>query len=222
MTPKKNPLNNNLKFGSQHDLKSFVFQDFRRIIEKEFFCDLAIHYSEKANHNIDLILELKLNFELQQGLPIIAVRNTDDLNFHLNTNSDYLFLNRLQQLAEQSSHKIDIEELTIVFTDCSLIIHRIFNQSIISQVRNIIQKIDDNQLNLTKGFTEVPYEIHIPVFEEKPLYGEINLLKFKTEETKICDYYKFWAVYFEHKIDASFYDVANNEIFDGDLTMINY
>lgn len=217
MAPKKNPLNNNHKFKTVRNLRKFVLNDFRLKIEKEFFCEAAIKYKQTEDQ-IDLILDLELNFNLQEGLSILTGRKIDGLDIDFQINTDYLFLKQLSSLANQNLFCIDIEELTIAFNDCTLIIHRIFDKSIITQIKEITKKIDDHKLAITKGFSNIPYEIHIPVFEEKPL--NTNLNKVQISKTTKNDYFNFWALYFDEAIEASIYQIKSQETCNGELTMI--
>lgn len=219
MASKKNPLNNNQKFTTVRDFRKFVLNDFRLKIEKEFFCDAAIKYKEAAGQ-IDLILDLELNFTLQEGLSILTGRKIDSLDIDFQLKNDYLFLKQLNILANQHLLRIDIEELTIAFSDCTLIIHRIFDRSITKQIKEIVKKIDDNKLAITKGFSSIPYEIHIPVFEEKSWNNQLDILTVRLKETNQNDYFKFWALYFEEAIEASIYNVKSQKTFSGELTMI--
>lgn len=217
MATKKNPLNNSAKLD-EFDLKNFIKKDFKASIEKEFFCEFDVKFSNETSDAFDLILELNFNFDLEQGLPLLAQKNIGSLDLEQST--DYLFLNQLSQLIAKASKTIDIEELNIVFTDCNLVIHRIYPQSLIFHIEELVQKIDFNKLYFTKGFSVIPYEIHIPVLEEKPFNLNINATAFKPKQINSSDYLQFWALYFEHSIEAVIYDVSKKDTFDSELVMV--
>jgi hypothetical protein len=221
MTPRKYPLNRSQKFDTKHDDVILGLQHFKLLIEKDFFCEAEIAISKPSIDTIHLILEIKINFDIQQGIKILSDRQIGDLNLNIGNNHDYLHLGQLQKLADKSSKNIDIEEISLVFNDCIFVIHSIFEESITSQLKNIIQNIDKNILYFSKGFTHIPYEIHVPVFEEKPFNSRTDLMDFNIKDANFLDYYSYWALYFDEKIEVAIYDVQHQSIIDGELTMLS-
>ena len=70
---------------------------------------------------------------------------------------------------------------------------------------------------LTKGLTQKPYEIFIPIFED-------NLEEFKLDESQIQfapkSYFEFWGIYLDKEDEASIYDVMRNTYVRGDLEFL--
>lgn len=220
MTPKKLPLSRSQKIDAEHDDVIIGLENFRLKIERDFFCDVAINFLKEKVDSYNLIIDISFNFDLEQGLSILADRKVGDLDLNSNNNTDYLYLNQLKNLAKKSNKSIDIEELNLVFNNCTVVIHKIFEQSISYQLKNIIQNINNNLLYFSKGFTEIPYEVHIPIFEAEPFNTNADLMNIRIKEAKNYDYSKFWALYFETRTDASIYDVEHHDIIDGELMMI--
>tara|TARA_R110002051_G_scaffold222630_3_gene286197 strand:- start:1277 stop:1945 length:669 start_codon:yes stop_codon:yes gene_type:complete len=221
MSSKKNAPRKSLKAYAAEENTILGLDAFRLKVEKDFFCDVKITSSKQLNNSNDLILEAKFNFELSQGLPILANRQIGDLDLSDSQEKDCLFLNALEDLYKNNVQCIDIEEVNIIFNDCMIVIHKIFENSISSQLNNIITELHKNQLFYTKGFTKMPYEIHIPVFEQKHIDSDFSLLNIRMKANKNEDYFAFWGLYFEDTIDAHIYDFFNKDIIDGELTMIN-
>lgn len=202
----------------ENSIENFITKDFKANIEKEFFCELGVKFSKQTHQHLELILEMNFNFDLEQGLPILAQKKIGSL--HLNQSADFLFLNQLAQVLDNDTKTVDIEELNIVFTDCSFVIHSIYVRSIPHQIEELVQKIYENQVYFTKGFSAIPYEIHIPVLEEKPVNIGLNITPFKPKQIDPSDYVHFWALYFDDNIEAVIYDVLKQEIFSSELVMV--
>tara|TARA_R110000868_G_scaffold74009_6_gene214168 strand:- start:12764 stop:13432 length:669 start_codon:yes stop_codon:yes gene_type:complete len=221
MSSKKNAHRKSLKAYAAEENSILGLDAFRLKVEKDFFCDVKITTSKQLYNSNDLVLEAKFNFELSQGLPLLANRQIGDLDLRINNENNCLFLNALDDLYNNNTQFIDIEEVNIIFNDCMIVIHRIFENSISSQLSNIISELYKNQLFYTKGYSKMPYEIHIPVFEQKQIDSDFSLLNIRMKANKNEDYFAFWGLYFEDTIDAHIYDFSNKEIIDGELTMIN-
>ena len=88
--------------------------------------------------------------------------------------NDCSFLNALHELRENNLQVIDIVELNIVFLESTIIIHKIFENSISSQLKKLIDELYSNHMFFTKGLTHIPFEIHIPVFEERSYRWGVN------------------------------------------------
>jgi len=222
MSSKKNAPRKSSKAYAAEENSIIGLDAFRLKVEKDFFCDVTITNSKQSITSHHLILEAKFNFELSQGLPLLANRQIGDLDLSLSNDKDCLFLNALEDLHTKNTRPIDIQEVNIVFNDCMIVIHQIFTNSICSQLHNLIAELYTNQLFYTKGFSKIPYEIHVPVFEQKNIDIDFNLLNLRMKTNKQEDYFAFWGLYFDDTIDAHIYDFSKKEIIDGELTMINH
>ena len=109
MSSKKNAPRKSLKAYAAEENTILGLDAFRLKVEKDFFCDVKITSSKQLNNSNDLILEAKFNFELSQGLPILANRQIGDLDLSDSQEKDCLFLNALEDLYKNNVQCIDIE-----------------------------------------------------------------------------------------------------------------
>lgn len=222
MSPRKNTPKKGLKAYNDQDNAILGLDAFRLKLEKDFFCDVKISNSKPSLYSNDLILETRFNFNLFDGLSLLANRKIGDIDLDLNSKDKCLLHTALENLYEHNSKSVDIEELNILFTDCTIIIHRIFENSIAFQIGNLIAELYENQKFFTQEYAKVPYEIHIPVFEERPFDVDYSVLNIRMNANKREDYFAFWGLYFEDTIDSAIFDFGNKNIIDGELTMVNH
>jgi hypothetical protein len=190
---------------------------FKLKIEKEFFCDVKI--SNQTTDLNNLIVEANFNFNLSFGLSLFANRKIG--NVELNNEDFCLFSNAFENLKCDYNNCVDIKELSFVFEDCTLIIHRIYENSISNKLNDLLEQLSKNILYFTKGLSKVPFEIHVPVFEERIFNSDSDLLFLRMNEKRSEDYFGFWGLYFENQVEADIYDYLNKDIIDGELTMLN-
>ncbi len=190
---------------------------FKLKIEKDFFCDVKILNQAKDLNN--LIIEVNFNFNLSFGLSLFTNRKIGNVKLN---NEDYcLFSNAFENLKNTCDNCVDIKELNFVFEDCTIIIHRIYENSISNKLNDLLEQLNKNILYFTRGLSKVPFEIHVPVFEEKIFNSDNELLFLRMNEKRNEDYFAFWGLYFENQIEADIYDYLNKDIIDGELIMIN-
>ncbi|MBU2996059.1 hypothetical protein KO500_06420 [Cellulophaga baltica] len=197
----------------------FGLEAFKLKIEKDFYCNVAVLNNDEDSEN--LIIETKFNFDIAFGLSLLADQKIGKLNLS-SQKENYLFFEAFEKVRNTNSKSIDIDELNLVFTDCTIIINKIFENSIAIQLQELIVKLNENILFFTRGFNKMPLEIHVPVFEEKIFQEDCNLLSLGLNKENIGEYYTFWALYFEDQIEADIYDFKNKQIINGELTMINH
>src|SRR3546814_10744827 len=86
----------------------------------------------------------------------------------------------------------------------------------------IISEMGSHFVYFTKGLTEMPFEIYLPVFIGTTNENIPTLLTISTEETyNQKDYFRYWGLYFESQEDAVIYDLESKSIIEGDLFMLN-
>lgn len=216
------PLNNyNFKdfsrVGFNKNLEIEGLDCFTRNLEKHFFSQVTIrNYSHTAN-TVSLVVELDCNFGLLEALHHFE-KNTWG-NFKSQENS---FSGALNQLRERNSVEIDVEEFSLFLQDTSIILNRIYAQSIPEQLQNIFSKVNEHVIHFTKGLTEVPYEIYVPVFEDNVMENEdILLMNIKSGNRVEQNYFDFWGLYYFSDEDAVVYDLKNQSIIKGNLQMLN-
>ena len=197
-------------------------ETFKKDLEKYFFAELKLQVNvSKEDSKILLNIGLNCNFGLTESL------------FHLNSgnwggfckDSTQLensgFVLSVMELQEQNSQEIVIEEFAIYFKDTSLFITKIPNQDITDQLCDIMGTLSENFVHFTKGLTEMPYEIFVPVFEE-PTDSLPDNASWAMEKIR-TSYFSFWGLYFHSDInhDSSVYDLKSKNIIDGDFFLLN-
>lgn len=221
MQPKQNTNSNNNSKATNSCVELNGIDMFKKSLEKYFFAKANIlPDTTKKDLHSHLIISLSCNFGLTESL------------FHLNSgnwggfckNSNQLeysgFELAVNELQELNTNDIVIEEIAIHFKDTSLFITKIPNQDITDQLCAILSAISENFVHFTKGLTEMPYEIFVPVFEETTEADDNiswTLAKVRT------NYFNYWGMYFHSEInqDSSVYDLKSKTIIDGDFFLLN-
>lgn len=221
MSYKKNNHRKGITYGPSQKNLIVGLEAFRLKVEKEFFCVFNITCSKGLNECNNFILDLKFNFEMSEGLHFLINRKIGELDFSKNKESNILFLNVLSEIATKNNIEIDIQELNLIFNDSTIVIHKIFKQSIFIELHNLVSEIFQNQLLLSRYLEKIPNEIHVPVFEEHTIDSDFDLLNLRMKTIKRQDYFAFWGLYFDNCIEADIYDFENKQIISGELTMIN-
>lgn len=190
---------------------------FKNNLEKHFFSDVIVRDLSSEAKSAKLVLELNCNFDLMDMLHHLNLGTWG--NFESKAIS---FSNLLETLRERNDIFIEIEEFSIFLKDTSIIINKIYDESIPEQLEAILRSVSDNFVHFSLGLTEVPYEIYLPVFEENILENDTILMNIKSGKNKVKDYFKYWGLYFNSKDDALIYDLKNTTIISGDVQMLNW
>ncbi|MBT2160962.1 hypothetical protein [Zobellia barbeyronii] len=191
---------------------------FTNSLEKLFFAEATILDCTNKEANTSLAIELNCNITLVEML------------FHFNKGTwgnfkpgRTSFVRLLKELVQRSGCKVDIEEFTFFLKDTAIVINKIYDYSIVDQLDNIIAEICKHYVHFSKGLTEIPYEIYVPVFEEKGNdEDEILIRNIEADNNTKKDYFKYWGLYFESEDDAVIYDLKSSTIEHGDLFMLNH
>ncbi|WP_411030967.1 hypothetical protein [Spongiimicrobium sp. 3-5] len=211
-----------MRLEFDNKLKIAGLDTFKKSLEKGFFSEVTIHCSASEESIGNLIVELDCNFGLHEILYHMESGtwgNTSQEEY--NTDNSSLFLQALTALKKKNEMVLDVEELSIFLKDTTIIINKIFDQSIPYQLENILSKLAEHYVHFTKGLTEIPFEIYVPVFEEGPLGNDTTLLDIESDNNNENDFFKYWGLYFYSEDDAVVYELAKRSIVMGDLYMLN-
>jgi hypothetical protein len=189
---------------------------FKKHLEKYFFSQVVVRDVSTESTSTKLVLELSCNFGLTEMLHHLNLGTWG--NFGSKENS---FRHLLETLRGRNDQYLEVEEFAIFLKDTSIIINKIYDESIPQQLEEILQAVSKNYVHFTRGLTEIPYEIYIPVFEESLLEDDNTLMNIKSGNTQVKDYFKYWGLYFYTEDDALIYDLKNTAIISGDLQMLN-
>jgi len=216
------PLNNDnfdefSRVGFNRNVEIESLNCFTKNLEKHFFSQATIRNCSSSNNTVNLVVELDCNFGLLEALHHFDKGTWG--NFTCKENS---FSGALEQLKESNIIDIEVEEFSLFLKDTSIIVNRIYNQSISKQLENIFSKLSEHAIHFTKGLTEIPYEVYIPVFEDNVMENESKLLmNIRSGNNSEQDYFSFWGVYYYSEDDAVVYDLKNQSIIKGNLQMLN-
>lgn len=190
---------------------------FIKNLEKHFFSQVTVRNCSPLDNSINLVIELNCNFELIETLHHFGKDNWGNFK-----SLEYSFEGALNQLKASNGFIIEVEEFSLFLKDTSIIVNRIYEQSISQQLENIFTQLNKHHIYLTKGLSEIPFEIYVPVFEEDLMESKDSLLA-NIQSNKHCkkDYFSFWGVYYFSEEDAVVFDLKNQTIIEGDLQMLN-
>jgi len=197
----------NFKNASFSGLNTFV-----KNLEKYFFSKISIRENSSNCEKINLVIELNCDLTLRE-----LIRQYDTEIWGTFNQSKYSLSYEVNTLERINEIPIDVDEFSIILKDTTVIIDKIYNQSIGEQLDYILRKLGMHYKQYTKGYSEVPYEIFVAVFVENLMQNKLNLINSK----KTQNYNSFWAIYFESEIDAVIYDLQKSTFLYEDLYMLN-
>lgn len=210
---------NNLKLRLDENPQLVGFETFKRNLERDYFSKVTIRNCSQDISVGNLVVEMDCNLDLVEVLFHLQKGSWGSPN---SSESSSAFTEALVKLKELNSFLIDIEEFSIFLNDSSIIIKKIYADSIEEQLGNILTAIAENYVHLTRGLKETPYEIYVPVFEDDLPENGVTLSKIRTANNHIKDYFGFWGLYFDSEEDAVIYDLSSKSIVSGDLYLLNH
>ena len=166
-------------------------EDFIKNIERDFFAEakLLFRYSEKRQ-KMELILDICCNFGLTVGLHHFNGENWGGFKWKDDHIVESSFLSAFQSLNKKNDGILELVEVSLNFADTSIIITQLYDQSIPERLGQIVAKISEHFVYFTKGLTAMPYEVFVPVFEDK-------LPDLSQMEKEQNSYFDYWGLYFE-------------------------
>lgn len=204
--------NNNLLTRSTKTASFSGLNTFIKNLEKHFFSKILIREDSSNYNKINLVIELNCSLTLWE-----LIHQYDTGNWGTFNQLKYSLSYEINRLERINDIPIDVDEFSIVLKDTTVIIDKIYNQSIGEQLDHILRELGMHYMQYTKGYSEVPYEIFVAVFVENPKQIELNLVN--SNETQ--NYKNYWAMYFDSEIDAVIYDVQKSIFLFEDLYMLN-
>ena len=199
-------------------------EPFRKKLGRSFFADVDVRLVNVKTGKPELVIDFHCNYSLTHCL--YHFRNGSWGNFDQNlygiTGINELAL-QLGNLQRKNPFEIDIAELSLHFTDTSLFVSKIPNNSIAEQFGKIISAVSGNFVHFTKHMTEMPYEIFVPVFTEFSMMPHANVLyRYGGHLRQPMGFFEYWALYFHsnEEGEAAIYDLKNREITEGDFLLL--
>ena len=219
----QNNFNDNLKLQLDNNPQMIGLEAFKRNLEKEHFADVTICNCSQDKLEAKLVIEINCKINLIEMLSHSQKGNWGNIaTLPSGSASNSAFTKALSELQRLNTCPIEVEELSFVLNDSLIIIKKIYHHSVQEQLGNIINTLAENYVHLTKGLTEAPYEIYIPVFEEDIPENDDRLSNINSGNSSKKDYFAYWGLYFDSEEDAVIYDLSNKCIISGDLYMLNH
>ena len=186
--------NANFRYGGAKVFEAVNGVDeFLKVLERVFFAEAKMQCNfNSADNKAELILDLNFNFGLTEMLRHFNEGDWGGFIYPVEsqTNMSSYFTKALEKLNAQNSHTMDIVEASFHYSDTSIVISRTSDFSIPEQIGAILSKICEHFVYFTKGLTEMPYEVFVPVYEGKAH----NVFEPKKSHSSYFDY---WGLYFE-------------------------
>ncbi|WP_394748582.1 hypothetical protein [Spongiimicrobium salis] len=222
MTSRRDSFRKGGLLGFDSDTKIFGLDNFRKNLEKDFFSEVSIYNCSNTEGETNLSIEMNCNLDLLETLFSYENGMWGDISAQ-KQNDKWIssFSRSLEQLKELNDTPIDIEEFSIFLNDSTLIINKIYHQSISNELENILMELSKHLAYYTNGLSNIPHEIYIPVFEENLSEDGTTPLKIDTDNHLKKDYFGYWGIYLNPEEEAVIYDLANKCIIPGELFMLN-
>ena len=207
---------NNFSEGFDRNCAVDGLETFVKHLEKHFYSTVTVCNTSNNENFIELSLELHCNLSLVEMLFHFTKGNWGSFAYSHSTLSGLM-----NQFKQENDSNIDLEEFTLFFKDTTIIINKIYENSIIEQLHTILKQVGKHFVHFSKELTETPYEIFIPVFEECAKGNNLLYQNISSDRYSATDYLKFWGLYFDSATDGVIYDLGKNTIEEGDLFMLN-
>lgn len=198
-------------------------EQLRKKLERNFFANADVKQVNTSTGEPELVINFYCNYSLTHCLYHFNKGTWGNYEFDLHGATKTELEKLLDELQRSNQFEINIAELSVHFTDVSLIISKIHNDSIAKQFGNIISAISENFVYLTKHLTEMPYEIFVPVFTEFSMTPYSNPFDRNNKHFgQHIGFFDYWALYFDSNKqgEASIYDLKNREITEGDFLLL--
>ena len=219
----RDSMSNNLRLQLDDNPRIHGLAKFISDLEREYFSKVTVrNLSPDINHN-NLVIELDCPLRLVELVHQIktgccAFNTLDEITGEQISSLEMAH----SELCSKNHSEIEIEEFSLFLSDCSIIIKKIYRQSIVEQLVNIFEEFSEHIESMTEKFTEVPFEIYVPVFEEDLIENEIKIANVEQDNNERKDYFGYWGLYFERDEDAVIYELPKKRIISGDLYMLNH
>ncbi len=195
--------------------------DFKRNLEKDYFSQALVRSCSQNGDKGNLVIEMECPFELEELLFHLKRGNWGASEIYINSIDGGNFLaKRVWQLQQQNDIPIEIEELSILLKNATLVIKKIYQHSIEIELDQILAALGAHYDHFTGEFNQAPYEIYIPVIEEQ-IIPKQPISEVSPKNTRPV-YLRYWGLYFDSEEDAVIYDLRNRSFISGDLHMLDH
>ena len=196
--------------------------EFKSQLERDYFGEVQVRNCRTKPDQVNLIIELDSNFSFREIIFFLKNKDWGNRNGQCTGIDITNFSKAINNLRTVNDLAIDVEEFSLFLTDSSIIIKKIYHNSIEEQISKLLDYLVEHYGSITKNQTETPYEVYIPVFEEDLLQNDVKIMAIEQGQNDKTDYFGFWGLYFESEDDAVIYELSNKRIITGELLMLNH
>lgn len=212
----------NLEVILDNDPKIKRIAEFKSNLERDYFAKVQVRNCRTRTDQLNLIIELECNFSFKEIVFFTKNKEWGNRNERCTGIDVANFSQAITNLRNANDLAIDVEEFSLFLKDTSIIIKRIYHNSIDEQLSVLLNYITEHYASITKGHTETPFEVYIPVFEEDILQNDVKITAIEKGQNDKRDYFGFWGLYFESEEDAVIYELSKKKIITGELLMLNH
>ncbi len=189
-------------------------------LEKDYFSRISISNSTLCCEENNLVITMECPMALHEVLYHLQQGNWGGQRFDLVDKGISSLRQCMTEIRNLNGTFLDVEELSIHLSDCSIVIKKISQESVEYELNAILNTLAENYVHLTRQMSSTPTEIFIPVFEETPAEDQLEKL---ISDSKIDEkgYYSYWGLYFDTEEEAFVYDLTQKKIISGDLDLLN-
>lgn len=132
------------------------------------------------------------------------------------------FLQAYRKLKERNKD-LDVDSIRLVMGDSVVVVYRLSEDSVIENIESILRTIANEYHHLVRRSGEVPFEIHVPVFQDPapnpPARFRVLLDVDETLEPKPPkDYLRYWGLVYDFSrrpgLESRVYDVGGHFVLD--------
>lgn len=189
-------------------------ENYLKSLEHQYFSNVTLRKYSSAKNTVNMALDIVCPADLLEVLSHFNKRR-----WGYNSNNMPALRQGFQTLVNENKILLDIEELTLFLNDTSIVIKKIYNCSIPEQFNKILTEIANHYIFFTKGLTEKPYEIFVPVFEDKIQNAHNDFLEKSSTQESPKTYFEYWGIYLDSEEDALIYDLKKNSFIPADLDL---
>lgn len=130
------------------------------------------------------------------------------------------FIKAYQRLKDRNPEtNLDIDVLRLVLRDSVIVIYRLTDGSVFEHLEKILTIVAGEYTHLILRSGEIPFEIHVPVFEDP---SDDRLSRFRVlldvdeiiEPRPDIDYFKLWGLQYDFSRTTRVYDVHQRLLLD--------
>lgn len=213
----------NLRLEVENNPKIHGLHRFVTYLEKEYFSKISVRDCTAQSEDANLVIELNCPMKLMDLFRQLYLGTWGLIIHEEETGAMVSPLQKaFSDLASCNQTEIEIEELSINLQDCSIVIRKIYDQSIAEQLLDIFNSFTEHLIYLTSKFREIPYEIYVPVFEGDMTDCILKIADIEQNRNQKKDYFGHWGLYFESMEDAVIYELPSKRVVSGELYMLDH